>query len=236
MTISKGLAAVMTATLISYVGVETFWGLVVGFKRLMNEADRAPTFNALRAAGERYGKLMGRNAAQAFGMLALAAIGNTATGLAAKVPKLPGSAQAALQAETQVGFRLAAVGEVETVAVSAETVTIALAPGAVAMTARGTSGDGAQKTDDLPELEQWHEGSYESPLDSLQEHFAKHGAEVGAKDVAQYLRKARAFAQNLRGAQKFPVEGATEGVARYVKKGQYIDRAPDGRIVSFGAR
>ena len=45
--------------------------------------------------------------------------------------------QAAVQAETQVGIRLAAVGEVKTVAVSAETVTIALAPGAVVMTMRG---------------------------------------------------------------------------------------------------
>ncbi|HEX8826467.1 MAG TPA: hypothetical protein VF794_41585 [Archangium sp.] len=134
-TISKGLAAVMTATIISYVGVDTFWGLVVGFKRLMGEADRATTFNELRAAGERYGKLMGRNAARAFAMLAMAAIGNTAPGLAAKVPKLPGSMQAAVQAETQVGIRLAAVGEVKTVAVSAETVTITLAPGAVAMSA-----------------------------------------------------------------------------------------------------
>ncbi|MET0403721.1 MAG: hypothetical protein ABW123_15025, partial [Cystobacter sp.] len=119
-TISKGLAAVMTATLISYVGVETFWGLIVGFKRLMGEADRAMTFSALRAAGERYGKLLGRNAARAFALLALAAIGNTASGLAAKVPSLPGSMQAAAQAETQVGLRLAAVGTVETVAVGAE--------------------------------------------------------------------------------------------------------------------
>jgi hypothetical protein len=139
-TISKGLAAVMTATIISYVGVDTFWGLVIGFKRLMDEADRATSFNELRAVGERYGKLMGRNAARAFAMLAMAAIGNTAPGLAAKVPKLPGAMQAAVQAETQVGIRLAAVGEVTTVAVSAETVTIALAPGAVAMTARGSSG------------------------------------------------------------------------------------------------
>ena len=134
-TVSKGLAAVMTATLISYVGVDTFWGLVVGFKRLMDEADRATTFNELRAAGERYGKVMGRNAARAFAMLTLAAMGNTAPGLAAQVPKLPGSMQAAVQAETQVGIRLAAVGEVETVAVSADSVTITLAPGAVAMTA-----------------------------------------------------------------------------------------------------
>jgi len=139
-TVSKGLAAVMTATLISYVGVDTFWGLVVGFKRLMDEADRAATFNELREAGERYGKVMGRKAARAFAMLATVALGNTATGLAAKVPTLPGAMQAAAQAETQVGIRLAAVGEVETVAVSAEAVTITLAPNAVAMSAQG-SGD-----------------------------------------------------------------------------------------------
>jgi hypothetical protein len=39
-----------------------------------------------------------------------------------------------------VGIRLAAVADVGTVAVSAETVTIALSPGAVAMAARGTGG------------------------------------------------------------------------------------------------
>jgi hypothetical protein len=143
-TISKGLAAVMTATIISYVGVDIFWGLVVGFKRLMDEADRATTFNELRAAGERYGKLMGRNAARAFAMLAMAAMGNTAPGLAAKVPKLPGSMQAAVQAETQLGIRLAAVGQVETVAVSVEAVTITLAPGTVAMTTQAMSGTAAK--------------------------------------------------------------------------------------------
>jgi hypothetical protein len=141
-TVSKGLAAVMTATLISYVGVDTFWGLIVGFKRMMEEADRASTFNELRAAGERYGKLMGRNAARAFAMLATVALGNTATGLAAKVPKLPGAMRAAAQAETQVGIRLAAVGEVEMVAVSAEAVTLALPPNAVAMSAGGGRDNG----------------------------------------------------------------------------------------------
>ncbi|XXF80053.1 hypothetical protein P2318_09975 [Myxococcaceae bacterium GXIMD 01537] len=136
-TVSKGLAAAMTATLISYVGVDTFWGLVVGFKRLMDEADRAASFNELREAGERYGKVMGRNAARAFAMLATVALGSTATGLAAKVPTLPGVTQAAAQAETQLGINLVAVGEVETVAVSAATVSITLAPNAVAMSAGG---------------------------------------------------------------------------------------------------
>jgi hypothetical protein len=139
-TVSKGLAAVMTVTFIAYVGVDTFWSLVVGFKRLVEEADRATTFHALREAGERYGKVMGRNAARAFALLATAALGNTVEGLAAKVPTLPGAVVAAAQAETQLGLRLAAVGEVETVAVSAESVTLVLAPGAVAMTAQGPGG------------------------------------------------------------------------------------------------
>jgi len=137
---SKGLAAVMTATLIAYVGIDTFWGLIVGFKQLVEEADRATTFDELREAGERYGSLMGRNAACALALLATAAIGNTAAGLAAKVPRLPGAAQAAVQAEAQAGIRLAAVADVSTVAVSADTVTIALAPGAVAMAASGAGG------------------------------------------------------------------------------------------------
>ncbi|RKH15278.1 hypothetical protein D7Y13_15545 [Corallococcus praedator] len=137
---SKGIAAVMTATLIAYVGVDTFWNLIVGFKRLVDAADRATTFDELRAEGERYGKVMGRNAARAFAMLATAAIGSSAAGLAKQVPMLPGAAQAAVQAESQMGFRFAAIGEVETVAVSAEAVTISLAPGAVAMAASGNAG------------------------------------------------------------------------------------------------
>jgi hypothetical protein len=96
----------------------------------------------LREAGERYAKVMGRNAARAFALLATAAIGNTAAGLATKVPTLPGAVVAATRAETQMGLRLAAVGEVETVAVSAGSVTLALAPSAVAMSARDTPGTG----------------------------------------------------------------------------------------------
>jgi hypothetical protein len=134
---SKGLAAVMTVSLIAYVGVDTFWSLIVGFRHLVDAADRATTFEALRDAGERYGKVMGRNAARAFALLATAAIGSTAPALAAKVPNLPGAVQATVQAESQLGVRLAAVGDVRTVAVSGEHVTLALAPNAVAMAANG---------------------------------------------------------------------------------------------------
>ncbi|MFP2930691.1 AHH domain-containing protein [Pyxidicoccus sp. 3LG] len=145
--VSKGLAAVMTATAIVYLGVDTFWTLIAGFKRLVEEADRATTFDELRDAGERYGKVMGQNAARAFALLATVAVGNTAAGFANKVPTLPGSAQAAAVAGGRAGIRLAAVGEVEAVAVSGETVTVALAPNAVAMTARAMGGAAAAPVD-----------------------------------------------------------------------------------------
>nr|WP_244237378.1 AHH domain-containing protein [Corallococcus llansteffanensis] len=145
--VSKGLAAVMTATLIVYLGVDTFWGLITGFRSLVDEADRARTFDELRNAGQRYGKVMGRNAARAFAMLATVAIGNTAAGFASTVPTLPGSAHASMQASSQAGLVLSAVGEVQAVTVSGELVTIALSPGAVAMSARGLGGVAANPVD-----------------------------------------------------------------------------------------
>lgn len=80
----------------------------------------------------------------------------------------------------------------------------------------------------------WAKGSFGDSFTSLQKHFEKHGKEVGAKTVEEYARKAESFKQNLRGATKHPVSGATVGVIRYKKNGKYIDIAPDGTIVSFG--
>ncbi|WP_228556766.1 hypothetical protein [Myxococcus sp. AB025B] len=118
--VSKGLAAVMTATLIAYVGVDTFWSLMAGFQRLMEAVDKAHTFDELREAGESYGRVMGRNAARAFAMLATVAVGNTAAGFAGRVPTLPGSAQASVQASARAGIALSAVGEVQAVAMTSE--------------------------------------------------------------------------------------------------------------------
>ncbi|NOK23825.1 AHH domain-containing protein, partial [Corallococcus carmarthensis] len=75
---------------------------------------------------------------RAFVMLTMAALGGTAQTLATRVSTLPGSAQAALVGAEQGGFRLVAAAEVSAVAVSASgEVTIALAPNAVAMSAKG---------------------------------------------------------------------------------------------------
>jgi hypothetical protein len=145
--VSKGLAAVMTATLIVYLGVDTFWGLMTGFRRLVDEADRATTFDELRNAGERYGKVMGRNAARAFALLATVALGNTAVGFASKVPTLPGSAQASMQSGAQAGIVLSAVGEVEAVAITSGAITMSLAPGVLSTTVPGMGSTAAAPID-----------------------------------------------------------------------------------------
>jgi hypothetical protein len=142
--VSKGLAALLTATAIAYLGVDTVWTLLEGWIALVRQVDRATTFAQLSEAGEAYGEVLGENAARIFVMLATAAIGNTA-GLAAKASRLPGSAQAALAVETQAGYQYVTIGSVQSVAMAAEGFTVALAPNAVAMANRGMSGGNSRR-------------------------------------------------------------------------------------------
>lgn len=144
---SKGLATVVTASFICYVGVDTFWTLIQGWRRLVEVADLATSFSELREAGQKYGKVMGKNAARAFALLLTAAIGQTASGFSAKVPTLPGSARASSVGARQAGIQLAEVGQVQAVAVTTDAITIALAPHAVASTAQPMSGVASSPVD-----------------------------------------------------------------------------------------
>jgi hypothetical protein len=144
---TKGLATVVTATFICYVGVDTFWTLIQGWRRLVEEVDHATTLAEIRAAGRRYGKVMGKNAARAFGLLLAAAIGQTASSFSAKVPTLPGSAQAAASGSAWVGIQLSEVAQVEAVAVSAGAITITLAPNAATSTAHSMVGVASRPVD-----------------------------------------------------------------------------------------
>jgi len=137
---SKGLATVVTATFICYVGVDTFWTLIRGWRRLVETADLATSFSEFREAGTKYGKVMGKNAARAFALLLTAAIGQTASSFSAKVSTLPGSAQASAVGAVRVGIQVSEVAQVEVVAVTADAVTIILAPNAVAATAQSMRG------------------------------------------------------------------------------------------------
>ena len=81
---------------------------------------------------------------------------------------------------------------------------------------------------------EWNKGSFNTPEDSLKYHYKKHGEEVNATSVEQYLRKAESFKLNLKGTKKKEIDGFIDGVIRYMKNGKYIDLAPDGTVVSYG--
>jgi hypothetical protein len=131
--VSKGIAAVMTVVLVAYIGVDTLYTLGRGWKALVNRADAATTFEELRVAGEEFAKVMGADTARILVMLATAAVGSEAASLAKTAPSLPGAVQASRLAVSEGSVALGAVGAVESVTIAESGLTIALAPGVVAM-------------------------------------------------------------------------------------------------------
>jgi hypothetical protein len=138
--VAPALVAVVGLGMILYVGVDTLLNLVNGWLQLMDEVKVATTFEQIRDAGERFGKIIGREAARAFAMLLMAAIGSTAQLFAAKVPTLPGSAQVAVQAEGTAKISLSGLGSVEEIALTAEGVSVTVAATAMTMGASGSGG------------------------------------------------------------------------------------------------
>jgi A nuclease family of the HNH/ENDO VII superfamily with conserved AHH len=143
--VTKFVAAWAAAGLVLWVGAQTLYGLITGWFQLMEEVKAATTFEQIREAGEKFGRLFSREAAQAFAMMAMALLTHTAKGFAEQVATLPGSAQVSMQASAQEGALLSEVGAVESVAVTAEGFSMVLAPGAVAMAARGGRGGRTEK-------------------------------------------------------------------------------------------
>jgi hypothetical protein len=138
--VAPALVAVVGLGMILYVGYDTIRNLVTGWLELMDAVKVATTFEQIRDAGERFGKIIGRESARAFAMLLMAAIGRTAHEFAARVPTLPGSSQAAMQAERQAGIWVPALGVVEEIALTAEGLSVTMPANAVAMAARGSGG------------------------------------------------------------------------------------------------
>jgi hypothetical protein len=143
--VTKFTAAWATVGLILWVGAKTLYNLVTGWFHLMEEVKVATTFEQIREAGERFGKLFSREAAQAFAMMAMALLTHTAKGFAEQVGTLPGSAQVSMRATGREGILLSEVSAAESVTVTAEGFSVALAPGAVAMAERGARADRTEK-------------------------------------------------------------------------------------------
>ncbi|WP_177241561.1 AHH domain-containing protein [Stigmatella aurantiaca] len=126
---------------------DALWTLIQGWRRLVQAVELATTFPEIREAGRTYGRVMGKNAARAFALLLTAAIGQTAASFPAKVPTLPGSAQASVASAARAGIPLTALSQVEAVAVTADAVTIALAPHASTATAQSVGAAASKPVD-----------------------------------------------------------------------------------------
>lgn len=77
----------------------------------------------------------------------------------------------------------------------------------------------------------WSSGTFPTVAESIKYHFLRHGKEVSAADVWQYLRKAEAFERNLRGARTNILQN---DFTRYMKNGYYMIKDSAGKIISFG--
>ncbi|WP_232293537.1 AHH domain-containing protein [Stigmatella aurantiaca] len=139
--VTKFVAAWATVGLILWVGAQTLYALITGWFQLMEEVKAATVFGEIRDAGERFGKLFSREAAQAFVMMAMVLLTHTAKGFGTQVAALPGSAQVSMHAASREGILLSEIVAVESVSVTAEGFSVVLPPGAMLMTAhRGRGG------------------------------------------------------------------------------------------------
>jgi hypothetical protein len=134
--VTKGLAAILTLYLVAYLGLGPVWAMVEAGWRLLEECERATSSKELRGAGQRFGLVLGDNGMRVLLLLATAALGGR-EGFLGKGPGLPGFGQAALASSARTGVALEAVGQVRSVALGVEQLTVRLAPTAVAATALG---------------------------------------------------------------------------------------------------
>ncbi|QRK09376.1 HNH endonuclease [Archangium violaceum] len=141
--VTQTAAITFTCFMVAYLGLDTVWSLLEGWARLERETERARTFAEVREAGERFGRVMGAQAGRLLVMLATMALGSTTNQMMGP-PGLPGYTQAAATAKMQLGIRLTAVGQVRQVAVGQASLTLTLAPGALAMASQSTN-DGGSK-------------------------------------------------------------------------------------------
>ena len=135
---SKAIAAAMTIVLVGYVGVHTLYTLGGGFVDLIENSEKATTFDALHDAGESFARVMGADAARILVMVATAAVGtglsHGLTQLAKVLPNLPGATQASKLAVQEGAVAFEEVEAVESVTIGKGGLTISLVNGAVLAT------------------------------------------------------------------------------------------------------
>ncbi|KFE67244.1 HNH endonuclease [Hyalangium minutum] len=137
--ISKVVVLVLTASLVGYVGWDTLVGLIEGWRRLEQECQQARTFVEVRAAGERYGQVMGEKVTR---LLILAATAALASGgnkfISGGLPGLPAASRLA----TSEGLSFELLGTVRSMTVTGRILTVSLESNALLMANQGMGSGG----------------------------------------------------------------------------------------------
>ncbi|XWU86951.1 hypothetical protein ACN6A1_04600 [Myxococcus virescens] len=140
-------AAIVSAVLLIYLGVETFLEVVDASRELKRATDRATTWVELEQAGHRFANRVGPEVARVFVLAVTVVVSHGMTGgaawLASRLSMLPSFMAAAAAGASRVGISLTNAGQVSAVAVEGSTVVVSLPATAVAMTAQGLSGAAA---------------------------------------------------------------------------------------------
>nr|WP_240358936.1 hypothetical protein [Myxococcus vastator] len=115
------VAAIVSAVLLIYLGVETFLEVVDASQELKGAADLATTWVELEQAGQRFANRVGPEVARVFVLAVTVVVSQGMTGgaawLASRLSMLPRFTEAAVAGASGVGINLANVGQVRAVAV-----------------------------------------------------------------------------------------------------------------------
>ncbi len=135
---TKGLALVLTAYMVAYLGVGPFWELVQAARELVDVSRSAVSFAELEGAGHRFGLRVGENSTRILILLATAALGGQ-QGLAVRGSTLPGFGWASWLSSTQLRFPLLALESVRSIQLTASGgLVIGLTPTAMAMASQNS--------------------------------------------------------------------------------------------------
>ncbi len=130
-------AAIVSAVLLIYLGMETFLALVDASQELKRATDSATTPKELEQAGQRFAKRVGPEVARVFVLAVTVVVSQGMTGgaalLSSRLSMLPSFSEAAVAGASRVGIKLSNVGQVSAVAVVGGTIVISLPATAVAM-------------------------------------------------------------------------------------------------------
>lgn len=134
--VSKFIVIALTAWMVAYLGTDTVQSLLDGWRQMRAEALRAHSFAQLRAAGERFGALIGAQTARVLVMLTTMALGSTSH---AAMMRPPGPGLPAL-AELKAGASLMVLLRARAIALSEAGIIASFAPNALAMVSTGDGG------------------------------------------------------------------------------------------------